>query len=47
MVVYPIIPSLQEVEVEESLSKAGPGKNTRPYLKNKLKQKVPETWLKW
>jgi hypothetical protein len=32
-------PSYSEDEVEGSRSKAGPGKITRPYLKNKLKKK--------
>jgi hypothetical protein len=28
-------------------SKAGPGKSMRSYLKNKLKAKGLEAWLKW
>jgi hypothetical protein len=33
---------------EEDLSlRPALGKSERPYLKNKLKQKVLEAWLKW
>jgi hypothetical protein len=35
----PVIPAIQKVEVGELQSNAGPGKNRRPYLKNKLKAK--------
>jgi hypothetical protein len=41
-----LIPAIQEVEVGESQSKAGLGKSTRPYLKNKLKAKRTGLWLK-
>jgi hypothetical protein len=40
----PVILARWEVEVGES---PAPGKSTRPYLKNKLKQKGLEVWLKW
>jgi hypothetical protein len=42
-----IIPSIQEAEVGESLSKAGPSKSTRPSLKNRTKVKGLRVWLKW
>jgi hypothetical protein len=35
----PITPAMQNTEVGGSKSKASPGKNARPYLKNKTKLK--------
>jgi hypothetical protein len=35
----PIIPGTWEVEVGRFWSETGPGKSTRPYLKNILKKK--------
>jgi hypothetical protein len=42
----PIIPATQEVEVGVLQFNTGLDKNSRPYLKNKLKQKQLGTWLK-
>jgi hypothetical protein len=42
----PEIPATWEVEVGGSQLEASPGKCMRPYLKNKLKQKRLEMWLK-
>jgi hypothetical protein len=43
----PVIPAIWEVEVVGLPSEVGPGKSTRIYLKNKLKQIGLSMWLKW
>jgi hypothetical protein len=35
----PVIPTFWETEAGRSQSEAGMGRNVKPYLKNKLKQK--------
>jgi hypothetical protein len=37
--------NLREAEVRGSWSETSPGKSTRPYQKNNLKQKGLEAWL--